>query len=113
MPLSMIKIIGAWVSISSIPMNESWFIVHLTDGVRAYKLADNQYVLAANIDGTLRKLKHSAYVYQTGKKRANRLVLRKGKIIRTYGTPYQFKNGKLYYRIGGPKRQYVKVSNFK
>ncbi|RMC24368.1 MULTISPECIES: SLAP domain-containing protein [unclassified Lactobacillus] len=87
--------------------------VRLTDGVLAYKLTDNQYVLAANIDGTLRKLKHNAYVYQTGSKRANHRLLRKGRYIRTYGAPYQFKNGKLYYRIGGPKKQYVKVRNFK
>ncbi|RMC47285.1 SLAP domain-containing protein [Lactobacillus sp. ESL0228] len=40
-------------------------------------------------------------------------MLRKGRYIRTYGAPYQFKNGKLYYRIGGPKKQYVKVRNFK
>ncbi|RMC23748.1 MULTISPECIES: MucBP domain-containing protein [unclassified Lactobacillus] len=87
--------------------------VRLTDGVLAYKLADNQYVLAANIDGTLRQLKHNSYVYQTGRKRANHRLLRKGRYIRTYGAAYKFKNGKLYYRIGGPKKQYVKVRNFK
>ena len=87
--------------------------VRLTDGVLAYKLANNQYMLAANIDGTLRQLKHNSYVYQTGRKRANHQLLRKGSYIRTYGAPYQFKNGKLYYRIGGPKKQYVKVKKFK
>lgn len=35
-------------------------LVHLTDDAQAYKSADNQYVLVANIGGTLRKLKHSA-----------------------------------------------------
>ena len=85
----------------------------LADGSLAYKIGDNQYVMADNIDGTARVLSHNAYVYKTSKKRADRRVLKKGATVVTYGSPYTFKNGKAYYRIGGPKKQYVKVANFK
>ncbi|BDR60270.1 SLAP domain-containing protein [Lactobacillus xylocopicola] len=87
--------------------------VKLEDGRLAYKIAEGQYVMADNIDGTSRVLKHNAYVYDTGKKRADKRVLRKGKTVITYGSPYKFKNGKLYYRIGGPAKQYVKVANIR
>ncbi|MBA1392498.1 cell surface protein [Lactobacillus sp. XV13L] len=85
----------------------------LADGSLVYKIGDNQYVMADNIDGTARTLSHNAYVYKTSKKRADRRVLHKGATVVTYGSPYTFKNGKAYYRIGGPAKQYVKVANFK
>ena len=85
----------------------------LADGSLVYKIGDNQYVMADNIDGTARVLSHNAYVYKTSKKRADRRVLKKGATVVTYGSPYTFKNGKAYYRIGGPAKQYVKVANFK
>ncbi|RMC44845.1 MULTISPECIES: SLAP domain-containing protein [unclassified Lactobacillus] len=84
----------------------------LADGSLVYKIGDNQYVMADNIDGTVRTLTHNAYVYKTSTKRADRRVLRKGEKVTTYGNPYKFKNGKSYYRIGGPAKQYVKVANF-
>ncbi|KJY55778.1 SLAP domain-containing protein [Lactobacillus melliventris] len=85
----------------------------LADGSLVYKIGDNQYVMADNIDGTARVLSHNAYVYKTSKKRADRRVLKKGSTVVTFGSPYTFKNGKAYYRIGGPAKQYVKVANFK
>ncbi|MBA1392658.1 cell surface protein, partial [Lactobacillus sp. XV13L] len=84
----------------------------LADGSLVYKIGDNQYVMADNIDGTSRVLTHNAYVYKTSKKRANWTVLHKGDTVTTYGAPFKFKNGKKYYRIGGPAKQYVKVANF-
>ncbi|WP_296315638.1 SLAP domain-containing protein [Lactobacillus sp.] len=84
----------------------------LADGSLVYQIGDNQYVMADNIDGTVRTLSHNAYVYKTSKKRADSRVLRKGAKVTTYGSPYTFKNGKAYYRIGGPSKQYVKVANF-
>ena len=87
-------------------------VTKLADGTLAYQIDDNQYVLADNIDGTVRTLTHNAYVYKTSTKRADRRVLRKGAKVTTYGSPYTFKNGKAYYRIGGPAKQYVKVANF-
>lgn len=35
----------------------------------------------------------------------------KGQKVTTYGGSYKFKNGKRYFRIGGPAKQYVKSSN--
>ena len=84
----------------------------LADGSLVYQIADNQYVMADNIDGTSRTLSHNAYVYKTSKKRANRKVLKAGSQVTTFGSPYTFKNGKAYYRVGGPAKQYVKVANF-
>ncbi|WP_279081733.1 SLAP domain-containing protein, partial [Lactobacillus apis] len=84
----------------------------LADGSLVYQIGDNQYVMADNIDGTSRTLSHNAYVYKTSKKRANRKVLKAGSQVTTFGSPYTFKNGKAYYRVGGPAKQYVKVANF-
>ncbi|MFJ6923484.1 MAG: SLAP domain-containing protein, partial [Lactobacillus gallinarum] len=53
------------------------------------------------------------YVYKTSKKRANKVVLKKGTEVTTYGGAYTFKNGKKYYKIGADtKKTYVKVANF-
>ena len=75
--------------------------------------ATGMYINADNIDGTKRTLKHNAYVYKTSKKRANKVVLKKGAEVTTYGGTYTFKNGKQYYKIGNnTDKTYVKASNF-
>ena len=75
--------------------------------------ATGKFINADNIDGTKRTLKHNAYVYKTSKKRANKVVLKKGKEVTTYGGTYTFKNGKQYYKIGNnTDKTYVKASNF-
>ena len=75
--------------------------------------ATGKFINADNIDGTKRTLKHNAYVYRSSKKRANKLVLKKGEEVTTYGGTYTFKNGKQYYKIGNDtKKTYVKASNF-
>mgnify|MGYP000519298018 CR=1 FL=1 len=75
--------------------------------------ATGKYINADNIDGTKRTLKHNAYVYKTSKKRANKVVLKKGDTVTTYGASYTFKNGKQYYKIGNDTaKTYVKASNF-
>ncbi|MBP2058938.1 hypothetical protein J2Z60_002129 [Lactobacillus colini] len=82
-------------------------------GSEYYKVSNkDQYLKVGNIDGTKRTLTHNAYVYATSTRRANNTVLKKGSSVTTYGGSYKFKNGKRYYRVGGPKKQYVKVSNF-
>ena len=84
----------------------------------AYQVIENgkatgKFINAANIDGTKRTLKHNAYVYKSSKKRANKVVLKKGTEVVTYGGAYTFKNGKQYYKIGNnTDKTYVKVSNF-
>ncbi|TSO26305.1 SLAP domain-containing protein [Lactobacillus sp. LL6] len=82
------------------------------NGGQYYKLADkDQYIKITNIDGVERTVEHNAYVYATSTKRANRRLVKKGTTIVTYGGSYKFKNGKRYYRVGGPAKQYVKVAN--
>ncbi len=81
-------------------------------GNLVYKIGDNQYVMADNITGTERTLSHNSYVYATSKKRANNKDIKAGTKVTTYGAPYTFKNGKSYYRVGGPAKQYIKVVNF-
>ncbi|OXC26895.1 MULTISPECIES: SLAP domain-containing protein [Lactobacillus] len=75
--------------------------------------ATGKFINADNIDGTKRTLKHNAYVYRSSKKRANKVVLKKGEEVTTYGGTYTFKNGKQYYKIGdNTHKTYVKASNF-
>ncbi|MBW8038332.1 S-layer protein [Lactobacillus helveticus] len=90
----------------------------LANGTSYYEVIENgkatgKYINADNIDGTKRTLKHNAYVYKTSKKRANKVVLKKGTEVTTYGDSYKFKNGQHYYKIGAnTKKTYVKVANF-
>ena len=90
----------------------------LANGISYYEVIENgketgKYIVADNIDGTKRTLKHNAYVYKTSKKRANKVVLKKGTEVTTYGDSYKFKNGQHYYKIGAnTEKTYVKVANF-
>ena len=87
-------------------------------GKAYYEVVENgklsgKFINADNIDGTKRTLKHNAYVYRSSKKRANKVVLKKGETVTTYGGSYTFKNGKQYYKIGNnTDKTYVKASNF-
>ena len=98
----------------TVAMNTTKF----SNGIEYYEVIENgkatgKYINADNIDGTKRTLKHNAYVYKTSKKRANKVVLKKGTEVTTYGGAYTFKNGKKYYKIGADtKKTYVKVANF-
>ena len=90
----------------------------LANGISYYEVIENgkatgKYINADNIDGTKRTLKHNAYVYKSSKKRAKKVVLKKGTEVTTYGGSYKFKNGKKYYKIGADtKKTYVRVENF-
>ena len=88
------------------------------NGKAYYEVVENgkatgKFINADNIDGTKRTLKHNAYVYKSSKKRANKVTLKKGTEVTTYGGTYTFKNGKQYYKIGNnTEKTYVKASNF-
>ena len=88
------------------------------NGKAYYEVVENgkatgKFINADNIDGTKRTLKHNAYVYKSSKKRANKVVLKKGTEVTTYGDSYKFKNGQRYYKIGAnTEKTYVKVANF-
>ena len=98
----------------TVAMNKTKF----SNGIEYYEVIENgkatgKFINADNIDGTKRTLKHNAYVYRSSKKRANKVVLKKGETVTTYGGSYTFKNGKKYYKIGNDtKKTYVKVANF-
>ena len=85
------------------------------DGTIYYKVADkDQYLKATNIDGVTRRITHNTYIYSTSTRRTsyqNRWKLYRGQTITTYGGSYRFKNGKHYFRVGGPAKQYVKSYN--
>ncbi|MBP2058302.1 hypothetical protein J2Z60_001481 [Lactobacillus colini] len=103
------------------------------NGTLYYKVSDEDpafkasglssaYIKATNLDGVKRKLKHNAYIYRTSNGRTSYTgylgtqaegvwKLYKAQTITTYGGSYKFKNGKRYYRVGGPRKQYVKVGN--
>ena len=98
----------------TVAMNKTKF----SNGIEYYEVIENgkatgKFINADNIDGTKRTLKHNAYVYKTSKKRANKVTLKKGTEVTTYGSAYTFKNGKQYYKIGNDtEKTYVKVVNF-
>ena len=72
------------------------------------------YIKPTNIDGVTRKVTNNTYIYKssTGRTSFNgKWKLQKGETVTTYGGSYKFKNGKRYFRIGGPQKQYVKASN--
>lgn len=82
----------------------------LDNGKTALKVGEDRYIMASNVLGNSRVLKHNAYVYKNnGYSRANWRVLRKGTPIKTYGSRFHI-NGKSYYCIG--KNMYVKCGNF-
>lgn len=85
------------------------------DGSLYYKVSGkDQYIKATNIDGVTRKITHNTYIYRTSTGRTsynNRWKLYKGETITTYGGSYKFKNGKHYFRIGGPNKKYIKSYN--
>ncbi len=82
--------------------------------INAANIDGTKRTLKHNADGTKRTLKHNAYVYASSKKRANKVVLKKGEVVTTYGASYTFKNGKKYYKIGdNTDKTYVKVANFR
>ena len=85
------------------------------NGDQYYKVTDkDEYIKVTNIDGVKRKITHNTYIYRTSTGRTSyngRWKLYKGETITTYGGSYKFKNGKHYFRVGGPRKQYVKSYN--
>ena len=89
-----------------------------------YKVGDDQYVKAGNLDGTKRHLDHNSYVYNSKghairvkvrkatkhrRARYDKAIIKKGKILTTFGSHFKI-NGKEFYRVG--EDQYIKVANF-
>ena len=86
------------------------------DGSLYYKISGkDQYLKATNIDGVTRKITHNTYIYKSSNGRTyygnHRWKLYKGETVTTYGGSYKFKNGKHYFRVAGPRKQYIKSAN--
>ena len=85
------------------------------NGIKYYKVpCKDEYIKSGNFDGTLRVLRHNAFVYNN-KGKAVRIkgikrLLKKWRLVRTYGAPFNI-NGHQMYRIS--KNRYIKVKNFK
>ena len=75
-----------------------------------YMLDDGLFIAAANIDAKKLKLKHIAYVYSQHGIRISKKVLRKHKVVKTYGSAVRI-NNKKYYIVA--KNKYIKQTNFK
>lgn len=79
-----------------------------------YRYATNKYVKADSIDGTVKTLKHNAYVYSAaGSRIKTEATRKKGTRVTAYGSAVTIK-GKKYYMIGfsGNTALYLKVGNF-
>ncbi len=81
----------------------------LISGHKYYKLAGPKYLAAGNIDGTKRTLRHSAYLYNSARRRVGKKTYRVGLAVRTYGGAVSLA-GKAYYLVG--RNQYIKRTNF-
>ncbi|WP_133158301.1 SLAP domain-containing protein, partial [Lactobacillus bombicola] len=74
-----------------------------------YVLENGMYIAAGNIDAKKLRLKHNAYLYSQYGNRLNHSVVRKYKLVRTYGSPVRIKNG-TYYIVA--KNKNIKEANF-
>ena len=75
-----------------------------------YEIGKNKYIVAANVDGTMRTLIHNSYIYDTVGVRVGNTKLLKGNAIKAYGSPVTIR-GEKYYAVSAT--QFVKVDNFK
>ena len=89
--------------------------IETINGNQYYVLVDKgannkkYYVAISNVNSTVRKLKHNAYIYnQYGKRVKKAGKLEAGKAIPTYGNSVKIR-GKKYFIIA--KNRYVKVAN--
>lgn len=106
------KVKGKYHAYSKVILDDQPIIIGTEPHAPYYKVKNKkQYLKANNIDGVKRKVNHNSYVYASSTRKAEPKVIKAGSTVTTYGGAYQFKNGLLYYRIGGPKKQYIKAQN--
>ena len=78
-------------------------------GKKYYILANDKYILATNVTGRKRQLRHNSFVYNQKGQRIKRYYFKKGKKLVTFGGSVKLKH-KAFYIIG--KNMYVKRANF-
>lgn len=64
-----------------------------------YKLGKSKYLVASNIDGSCKQLKHNAYTYNWQGNRVSKKILMRKEKIRIYGGQVSIKH-KIYFVIG-------------
>ncbi len=74
-----------------------------------YALADGLLIDSGNVDAKKLKLKHNAYIYSKYGHRLGKKVLKKHKVVKTYGNPVKIGHKKFYVVANG---KYVKKANF-
>lgn len=78
-------------------------------GKTYYALADGLLIDSGNVDAKKLKLKHNAYIYSKYGHRLGKKVLKKHKVVKTYGNPVKIGHKKFYVVASG---KYVKKANF-
>ena len=79
------------------------------NGKTYYALADGLLIDSGNVDAKKLKLKHNAYIYSKYGHRLGKKVLKKHKVVKTYGNPVKIAHKKFYVVASG---KYVKKANF-
>ena len=79
------------------------------NGKTYYALADGLLIDSGNVDAKKLKLKHNAYIYSKYGYRLGKKVLKKRKVVKTYGNPVKIGHKKFYVVASG---KYVKKANF-
>lgn len=70
----------------------------------------NQYLVASNVEGALRLVKHNAYIYDENGVRVGTNKLKRGDYVRIYGGAVKL-HGRKYYIIDD--HEYVKIGNLR
>ena len=100
------KILSSYVKAGTKVLTYGKVLVHRR---KFYRLSPNKYIVASNIDGTFKKLKHNAYIYNRQGNKISKKILSKKEKILIYGGKVLIRN-KVYFVIGLNK--FVKAKNF-
>ncbi|EFK31220.1 glucosaminidase domain-containing protein [Lactobacillus delbrueckii] len=105
---------GAKSSVKSVKAGKSMMTYGSVtiNGAKYYRInsaSADQFIKASNFDGSPRKLKHNAYLYNSKGKRVGKSKWLKGSSHTVYGGSVKIKH-KQYYIVG--LNQYVKKGNF-
>ncbi|MDF7668793.1 SLAP domain-containing protein [Lactobacillus sp. ESL0703] len=79
------------------------------DGRKYLQIGSNQFVVASNVEGKLRQIRHNAYLYNANGYRIGSSKLYRRNYVRTYGGRVKIAGHK-YYQID--VNEFVKVGNF-
>lgn len=75
-----------------------------------YQIGKNRFILASNLDGRLRLLKHNSYIYDTVGLKTGATKLLRGNQVKTYGSQVNIQGTK-YYALSATT--FIKANSFK